>query len=238
MDAIADGQTVTAPIEIDQPPAITSGNSATFTVGSAGTFTVTATGFPASTFSESGPLPSGVTLNTATGALSGTPATGSAGSYPLTITASNGITPNATQSFTLVVGTVVTIQAGAGWNLVGGSPLTLWSDSLVNWSWNAATGTWSHPTGTEPAGTGTWEEVSAAGPRTVTTQACPSPVTVPVVAHRWNMVGNPCNRSVSLPSTAQALWWNPTTKAYVPVTSINPGAAAWVKPASSALTMQ
>jgi hypothetical protein len=90
-------------LTVDSAPAITSGSSTTFTVGTPGTFTVTATGLPAPTFSESGALPSGVTLNSATGALSGTPGANSGGSYPITITAQNGITPNATQSFTLTV---------------------------------------------------------------------------------------------------------------------------------------
>jgi peptidoglycan/xylan/chitin deacetylase (PgdA/CDA1 family) len=71
-------------------------------VGTAGSFTVTATGFPTPTLSESGTLPSGVTLSTA-GVLSGTPAAGTGGTYPITITASNGVTPNATQNFTLTV---------------------------------------------------------------------------------------------------------------------------------------
>jgi len=84
------------------PPTITSANTTTFTVGSPGSFTVTATGTPAPTFSETGALPTGITL-TGGGLLSGTPAAGTAGSYPITITASNGGTPNATQPFTLVV---------------------------------------------------------------------------------------------------------------------------------------
>jgi hypothetical protein len=46
-----------------------------------------------------------VTFNPATGVLSGTPATGSNQTYNITITASNGILPNATQSFTLTVAT-------------------------------------------------------------------------------------------------------------------------------------
>ncbi|GAC1638418.1 MAG: hypothetical protein NVS4B2_27500 [Chloroflexota bacterium] len=62
-------------------------------------------------------------------------------------------------------------------------------------------------------------------------------MTVPVTAHRWNLVGNPCNRSVTLPSTAQAFWWDPTANHYLLVTSINPGAAAWVKPDSATLTL-
>ena len=93
-------------LTVDQAPTITSGNSATFTIGSAGTFTVTATGFPAPTFSETGTLPTGVTLNSTTGVLSGTPIIGSSGSYPITITATNGTAPDATQSFTLTVNTV------------------------------------------------------------------------------------------------------------------------------------
>ena len=91
---------------MDQAPAITSGNSATFTVGISGTFTVTASGFPAPTFSETGTLPTGVTLNSTTGVLSGTPVIGSSGSYPVTITATNGTAPDATQAFTLTVSTV------------------------------------------------------------------------------------------------------------------------------------
>ncbi|HEV3131754.1 MAG TPA: Ig domain-containing protein, partial [Acidimicrobiales bacterium] len=85
----------------DSAPAITSANSTSFSQGSAGTFMVTASGYPAPTFSETGALPAGVTLNATTGVLSGT--TSVFGTYPITLTASNGISPNATQSFTLTV---------------------------------------------------------------------------------------------------------------------------------------
>ena len=93
-------------------PTITSGNSTTFVVGTAGSFTLTATGYPTPTFSETGPLPSGVTLTTA-GVLSGTPAAASGGSYPITITAQNGNSPNATQSFTLTVDQAPAITSAA-----------------------------------------------------------------------------------------------------------------------------
>ena len=84
-------------------PTITSANTVTFTVGSVGSFAITATGYPAPAFSVmAGSLPSGVTL-VANGTLSGTAAAGSAGTYLLTITAGNGVTPNATQNFTLTV---------------------------------------------------------------------------------------------------------------------------------------
>jgi hypothetical protein len=86
----------------DEPPVITSKNSTTFKVGSADAFTVTAVGRPTPSFSETGALPTGVTFNAA-GMLSGTPAAGTGGVYPLTITASNGNAPDATQNFTLTV---------------------------------------------------------------------------------------------------------------------------------------
>ncbi len=84
-------------------PAITSADSTTLTEGTAGTYTVTATGTPTPTFVLTGTLPSGVTFDATTGVLSGTPAEGSSGNYPLIITASNGVSPDATQSFTLTV---------------------------------------------------------------------------------------------------------------------------------------
>jgi Bacterial Ig-like domain (group 3)/YDG domain/Galactose oxidase, central domain/Kelch motif len=88
---------------VGQAPAFTSADNTTFTVNSAGSFAVTATGVPAPTFSvTAGTLPSGVTL-TSGGRLSGTPAFGTAGIYTITITAQNGITPNATQTFKLTV---------------------------------------------------------------------------------------------------------------------------------------
>src|SRR5208283_5268667 len=84
-------------------PAITSANNTVFTEGASGTFTVTATGTPTPTFALTGALSSGVTFDITTGVLSGIPDTGTSGTYPLTITASNGIFPDATQNFTLTV---------------------------------------------------------------------------------------------------------------------------------------
>ncbi len=90
-------------LTVNEPPAITSANSATFVVGTNGSFTVTKSGFPAPTLMQSGTLPSGVTFTAATGVLSGAPAPGTGGTYPLTFTASNGIGSDATQNFTLTV---------------------------------------------------------------------------------------------------------------------------------------
>ena len=102
-DGTAPNAAQTFTLIVDQPPGIISANAATFTTGLPGSFTVMATGYPAPGFSESGALPSGVMLNPTTGALSGTPAAGTGGLYPITITASNGILPNATQAYTLTV---------------------------------------------------------------------------------------------------------------------------------------
>jgi hypothetical protein len=104
--------TTSVTLTVNQAPAITSVNNKSFTVGTAGSFTVTATGYPAATFSETGALPSGITLST-TGTLSGTPAAGTGGSYTITITAANGISPNATQTFTLTVNQVPAITSAA-----------------------------------------------------------------------------------------------------------------------------
>ncbi len=55
---------------------------------------------PSATYTETGALPAGVVF-TSSGSISGTP--GSDGTFPITITASNGVVPNATQQFRLVV---------------------------------------------------------------------------------------------------------------------------------------
>ncbi len=87
-----------------EPPAITSANIAHAVVYSAGSFTVTATGFPMPTLSLTGTLPAGMSFDSATGVLSGTPNTSkSFGTFPLTITASNGVGTDATQNFELEV---------------------------------------------------------------------------------------------------------------------------------------
>ena len=90
-------------LTVNEAPTITSANAATFVVGTPGSFTVMASGFPAPSLSESGALPSGVTFAAATGVLSGKPAAGTAGTYTLTLTAQNGVSPAATQAFTLTV---------------------------------------------------------------------------------------------------------------------------------------
>ena len=78
---------------------ITSAASATFAEGSSDTFKPTASGTPTPTISESGTLPTGVTFSG--GELTGDPT--QSGTFPITLTANNGIGNPGTQAFSLKV---------------------------------------------------------------------------------------------------------------------------------------
>ena len=88
---------------VSNSPAWTDQTIAVIQVGSAYADGVSASGTPAPTYSVSaGALPAGLSLNTATGAITGTPT--AAGAYDFTIRAANGSLPNIVKQFT---GTVV-----------------------------------------------------------------------------------------------------------------------------------
>ncbi len=95
---------ITPPI-VPESPAFTSGTADTAAFGSPSTFTVTTTGIPAPGISRTGRLPSGMRFTdnrNRTATISGTPASGAAGTYPLTFTAKNEA-GTAAQAFTLTV---------------------------------------------------------------------------------------------------------------------------------------
>ena len=104
-----------------QAPGITSADSASIGMRSPAHFTVTTTGIPAPAITETGALPKGITFTdngNGTATLSGNATTGTTGSYPITITAANGVGSPATQAFTLTVTTaaskpVITSAAAA-----------------------------------------------------------------------------------------------------------------------------
>ncbi|HXW79342.1 MAG TPA: putative Ig domain-containing protein, partial [Acidimicrobiales bacterium] len=111
-------------LTVDQAPSITSASSSTFTVGAAGSFSVTTTGYPTPALTESGALPSGVTFTNkgnGTATLSGTPQTGAGGVYDISITASNGVTPAGTQTFTLTVDEASSITSAPSTTFTVGS---------------------------------------------------------------------------------------------------------------------
>ena len=90
-------------LTVNQAPMIKSANQTTFTTGLFGSFSAFATGFPSPVFSiSSGVLPGGISLD-ASGALTGVPISGAGGTYSFTIKAANGVNPDSTQSFFLVV---------------------------------------------------------------------------------------------------------------------------------------
>ncbi|MEO6500586.1 MAG: putative Ig domain-containing protein [Jatrophihabitantaceae bacterium] len=102
--ATLDNGTATATVTVNRAPGITSTNSVAFTVGTAGSFTVTTTGYPVPAIGRTGTVPPGMTFvdnGNGTATLSGTPTAG--GAYPLSLTASNGVNPNATQTLNVTV---------------------------------------------------------------------------------------------------------------------------------------
>lgn len=96
-------------LTVNQAPAFTSDVATTFEIGVSGSFTVTTTGLPVPLIARAGTLPGGVTFTdngNGTATLAGTP-TGTAQSYALNLTATNGVGVDGNQLFTLnVVSTV------------------------------------------------------------------------------------------------------------------------------------
>lgn len=85
------------------------------TVGTDGAVDFLVSGEPYPHLTETGTLPSGVTLpgglSTPPNQLGGTPAAGSGGVYPLTITASNGVQPDYSENITLTVNEAPSLTA-------------------------------------------------------------------------------------------------------------------------------
>ncbi len=126
-------------------PSFTSATAAAFTIGSLGTFNVTAAGNPAPSITESGTPPSWLNFNPTTGALSGTPPSGTNGMYTLMFSASNGVGANASQTFTL---TVNLAPAGATASFQGTDTATQgnWQGKYGGTGYSLANGPQSLPT--------------------------------------------------------------------------------------------
>ena len=88
--------------EVSGPPVITTTSLPNGVVGTAYNQTLTATGTSPITWSvSSGSLPNGLSLNAATGVISGTPTT--ATTYNFTVTATNGTTPDSTKTLSITI---------------------------------------------------------------------------------------------------------------------------------------
>ncbi len=103
-----------AALTVQFPPQFTSAGTAAFVTGQPGAFTFTATGSPTASFNATG-LPAWAAFDPSSGVLSGTPPDTVGSPFTITVSASNGIAPPASQSFTLVV---VPGQTFANWQTV------------------------------------------------------------------------------------------------------------------------
>jgi uncharacterized repeat protein (TIGR01451 family) len=111
-----------------QAPVFVSGSSLTGYVGNKLSMTLTATGLPGPAISVSGTLPQGVKFTPGSyggsATFSGTPAAGTQGVYPLTLTATNA-SAAATQSFTLtVLGTAPAFTSSTSGTVKVGQPFS------------------------------------------------------------------------------------------------------------------
>jgi len=89
-------------IVVPEAPAFTSADTAGASTGTPFSVTAAASGYPSPTITESGALPKGVKYVAATATFTGTPAAGTAGTYHVTLTATNS-SGTVSQSFTLNV---------------------------------------------------------------------------------------------------------------------------------------
>src|SRR5262249_8237549 len=116
-NGVGSDATQTFTLTVNEAPSITSADATTFTVGVSGTFTITAGHeFPTPpALMHSGGLPDGVTFTDngdGSATLAGTPGAGTGDAYPLTITAHNGVLPDAVQNLTVTVDEPPTITSG------------------------------------------------------------------------------------------------------------------------------
>ena len=89
-------------------PVITSTAKTTATVNQPYSYDVNATGIPAPTYSLT-TFPTGMTINSTTGVISWTPTESQLGPNAVTVKASNGVLPDATQSFSVNVAGVAPV---------------------------------------------------------------------------------------------------------------------------------
>ena len=112
-DMIADDIILKTVVPGQAAPVFTAASPpSTATAGNPYSYTFSASGTPAPTFGvSSGALPAGLSLNTATGVLSGTPTT--AGSSTFAVTATNGVSPDAvTGSLSITVNSAPAAPTG------------------------------------------------------------------------------------------------------------------------------
>jgi lysophospholipase L1-like esterase len=108
----------TATLQVMGPPVITSASAAIGQIGQPFSYSITASNNPTSFPLLSGPLPAGLSENTQTGMITGTPT--SSGSFSDTIYAQNGVGPgSATLAITIEPSGVVPANFSSAYNVMG-----------------------------------------------------------------------------------------------------------------------
>jgi len=115
------------------PTFTSSAPTATGVVGTPYTSGVTTTASPTATYTVTGSLPAGLTLNPTTGAITGTPTT--PGTFTFTVVASNGVTPDASATYSIVVAAAAVVPPGGGG---GGAATVTRAAELANTGADAA----------------------------------------------------------------------------------------------------
>jgi large repetitive protein len=155
-DGALDSPPATVSITNTRAPAITSANTTTFIPSQANSFTVLANGLPTPTTSIgvcTPALPATLTFTpdgSGGGVLAGNPGAADAGSYSCPLTASNGISPNATQAFTLVIGGAPTFTSANSFAVNEGQalpPFNVTVNTVAAFPITAFTSTAALPTG-------------------------------------------------------------------------------------------
>ncbi len=98
--------TMTSHVVVNEKPGVVGPAAVRFVVGSANSVGFTGTGYPRAHLSVSGDVPTGLSFadnGDGSGTLSGTAAASAVGEHQITVTASNGSGPNATQQVTVEV---------------------------------------------------------------------------------------------------------------------------------------
>ena len=154
-DGVLDSADATVTITNTRAPAITSANNVIFIPTQANSFAFASNGMPTPTasFGSCSPALPSVTFTpdaNGGGTLSGAPLVSEAGPHTCTFTSANGVTPNATQSFTLTVGGVPTITSAA--TLVNANEGVAYSHSVTATALAGFPITGMATTGTLPAG--------------------------------------------------------------------------------------
>jgi hypothetical protein len=93
-------------LTVHEAPYFTTADNATFISGQQDAFSVGAHAFPDPTLTETGPLPAGISFvdnGNGNGSITGNAPLGTDGVFTFTLTASNGVGGNATQTFTLTI---------------------------------------------------------------------------------------------------------------------------------------